>query len=162
MKRGQYWPFLIVGLLGLALSFNLSLLVYSLNDPSFAVEKDYYKKAINWDKKVAQEERNRRLGWRIVLPKKMAAHSQKRRLCLQLHDRDGSELLAAQIQVIAFHNARASQQLQAHFLRHPTHGYCSPLLLARQGLWEFRFTIIHRGRFFTHTHRRSLAAASKG
>ena len=35
-------------------------------DPGFALERDYYQKAVNYDRVIAQRGENARLGWSVV------------------------------------------------------------------------------------------------
>ena len=67
MRKGWLWPVLVVGLLLVSVTANLVILFVATNDPSFAVEKDYYTKAVNWDEKRAQDARNLALGWNVDL-----------------------------------------------------------------------------------------------
>ena len=54
MKRGWGWPVFLVGLLVAGVGVNLVLLVAATGDPSFAVERDYYRKGMEWDRTLAQ------------------------------------------------------------------------------------------------------------
>src|SRR5690606_17828420 len=57
-------PVLILGggLLGLGVMTALAM-----DDPRFALERDYYRKAVEHDAQRAQEARNRELGWELYL-----------------------------------------------------------------------------------------------
>ena len=63
--KGWYWPVAIVGLLVGGAAANIGLMIVANRDATFAVEPDYYRKAVDWDRTMAQEARNVELGWRV-------------------------------------------------------------------------------------------------
>ena len=63
--KGRYWPVAIVGLLVSGAAANIGFMVVASRDATFAVEPDYYRKAVDWDRAMAQEARNVELGWRV-------------------------------------------------------------------------------------------------
>jgi len=67
MKKGWYWPFFLVGLQASGVGANLYFMSRAISDPSFAVEPDYYAKAIAWDAHQAQARDNAELGWELKL-----------------------------------------------------------------------------------------------
>ena len=62
--KGWYWPVAIVGLLVGGAAANIGFMIVANRDATFAVEPDYYRKAVDWDRAMAQEARNVELGWR--------------------------------------------------------------------------------------------------
>ena len=50
MRKPWFWPAMIVGLLLLAVGANVGLMIVASSDPSFAVEEDYYDKAVPTEK----------------------------------------------------------------------------------------------------------------
>ena len=63
MKPRYFWIGLVVALLALSVGVHAVLLIASINDPSFAVEPDYERKARNYDEIQRQREASRALGW---------------------------------------------------------------------------------------------------
>ena len=61
--KGWFWPAVIVGLLLSGAAANIGFMIVANRDQSFAVEPDYYRKAVDWDRRMAQETRNAELGW---------------------------------------------------------------------------------------------------
>src|SRR5512136_3054494 len=114
MKRGWYWPFLLVGLLAAGVGANVYFLARAVGDPSFAVEPDYYAKAVAWDAHQAQARENADLGWSVtidVAPADLATG--RARVVAKLVDRDGRAVPGASVGLEAFHNARAADVRKA-------------------------------------------------
>ena len=66
MKRGAWWPIGITTVLATTVAANLWVMRIANDDPSFAIEPDYYQKAIMWDSTLAQARRDAILGWRLT------------------------------------------------------------------------------------------------
>jgi nitrogen fixation protein FixH len=159
-RRGGHWPYLIVALLGVSLSANLALLVLAVDDPSFAVEPEYYEKAMAWDARRAQERRNEELGWSLALEVTAAeALPGSRRVEVLLLDAGGRPLDGATVRLETFHNARAGSIYQAALTEEGEGRHAAVLPLRRPGLWEFRFTVEHGGETFTETLVRDVWSA---
>ena len=62
MKKGSLWPWVIGGALVLHVLVSLAVVFFATTDASYAIEEDYYQKAINWDEKRAQDRTNNELG----------------------------------------------------------------------------------------------------
>lgn len=152
MSKGWYWPWLLGGLMTLVLGINLAFVYVATTDPSFAVEENYYRKALDWDRKRDQDRINAELGWTIDLAVTPATADGGRRLLARLLDERGVPVEGASVHVEAFHNARAAYVLEAD-LRPVAQGpgYSASLPLRRPGLWEFRFDVRRGGQRFTYT-----------
>jgi nitrogen fixation protein FixH len=137
MKKGWQWPWAIGGLLGLCVAANVSLLVYANSDPGFAVEPDYYQKALDWDQHMAQERVNADLGWQATI-RTVASSQGTMRVSARLLDADGSAVAVDSVDVLAFHNARAMDVLEATLVRGQDGTYDAELPIRKGGLWEFR------------------------
>lgn len=154
-KKGWYWPLLIVVLSAIVLIPNAILVYVATNDPSFAVEEDYYRKGLAWDETMNQERRNEALGWTVDVgfvpgdPGRVRVHA-------EILDREGREIDGAAVHVAMFHNARASNILTATMSPDGEGGYVASLPLRRAGLWELRFEILSGDDRFTHTTVREL------
>ena len=66
MKRGSWWPIGITAVLATTVAANVWVATIASDDPSFAIEPDYYAKAIAWDSTLAQARTNATLGWRLT------------------------------------------------------------------------------------------------
>ncbi len=160
-KKGSYWAYAPVVLLGFLMSIVGAMVVISTNDPNFAVEPDYYQKAVDWDKKRAQDAENERLGWKVSWTFEAASvQGGDDNVGLQLDDAEGAPLEGAIVSIEAFHNAHAAE-IQSVSLRDEGAGrYRGKLRLSRSGVWEFRLLVTHHGYTFTRVHRAEFAANS--
>lgn len=89
-SRARWWPFFIIVLLVGGAGANVALMVIATRDPSFAVEPDYYQKALRWDEAMTQESHNAALGWSVAVGVDAATRSGPTRIVLRVSDRDGA------------------------------------------------------------------------
>jgi hypothetical protein len=153
----SFWALVPVVLLGFLMSIVILMVAISANDPGFAVEPDYYKKAVDWDAHQAQVGANDRLGWQVrwhVTP--ASALSPEARVELELFDRSGRPITGAMAEMNAFHNARAGQIQSLTLIEGDPGQYVTALEVHRAGLWEFRVRLSHQGDIFTHTQQIDL------
>jgi len=155
--RGRHWPWLLGALLGTAVLANAVLLLKAHDDPSHAVEPDYYRKALAFDETIAQRRRNNALGWSLALEINARPSPYASLLRARLTDRAGAPLHAAELTLEAFHKARGRRRLRARFAARPDGSYQARLPLRRSGLWELRFVVERAGQRFTRTVEREIA-----
>jgi nitrogen fixation protein FixH len=150
MKKGWYWPFLLVGLLASGVGANLYFMSRAVSDPSFAVEPDYYAKAIAWDAHQTQARDNAALGWTLALDVAAADPGTGRaRVVASLLDRNGLPVRGLTVALEAFHNARASQVVKATLAETAEHAYAADVAVSRPGFWEFRVAAARGTEVFT-------------
>jgi nitrogen fixation protein FixH len=157
--KGWYWPAGLVALLVAGAATNVALMLVATGDPSFAVERDYYGKALRWDEAMAQAERNGALGWSVT-PQldPLPGAAGLMRLQARVTDAAGIALADAVVRVEVFHGARAGQVAAAELRRVDGH-HVATLPMARPGLWELRFRVEHRGQVFTEVLTREVPGA---
>ena len=156
--RGWYWPVVIVVLLVGSAGANIGFMIVANRDASFAVEPDYYRKAVEWDQAMAQEARNAELGWTVSARLGLAGAEQAW-LIAAVRDRAGAPITGAAVTVEAFPSARAREI--ASFTLEPTGDagvYAAALPSGRPGLWELRVRVTRGGEVFTRTLSQDLAA----
>ena len=102
-RRGLFWILVPVVLLTLSLLGALTTAAIAVSDPSFAVEPDYYKKALHWDQHQTALERSARLGWSVALRTEPAIVGAE--LVVELRDRQGQPVEGADVRVEAFHKS---------------------------------------------------------
>jgi len=156
--RGWYWPVVIVVLLVGSAGANIGFMIVANRDASFAVEPDYYRKAVEWDRAMAQEARNTELGWTVSARLEPTA-ADRARLVAAVRDRAGAALTGADVRVEAFPSARAREI--ASVALEPGGGagvYTGLLPSARPGLWELRVQVTRGAEVFTRTLSQDLAA----
>ena len=108
MKRGMWWPIGLAGVLAATVAANIWVAAIANDDPSFAIEPDYYRKAVAWDTTLAQARHNALLGWRLTPAMSAIASDGSSLLSARLTDSTGSEISGAVIRVSALAVARAS------------------------------------------------------
>jgi nitrogen fixation protein FixH len=156
--RGWYWPVLIVALLVGGAGANIAFMIVANHDPSFAVEPDYYRKAVDWDRSMEQEARNAKLGWQVSAVLEPGAKG-RARLVVQVRDRAGAPLTGSTVAVEAFPSARAREIATFALVPAGEAGvYAVTLPRARPGLWELRLRVARGDVVFTHTLSQDLAA----
>jgi nitrogen fixation protein FixH len=159
MTRGWLWPAGIVALLSTSAAGNIAFMVLANRDASFAVERDYYRKAVEWDRTMAQRAANAELGWQASARFEPAADGGAR-LVVRLRDRAGAPIDGATVEVEAFANARA-RDVHALVL-HPLGGgaYGARLAAPRSGVWEVRVAAMRNGHRFAQVLSDELPRAS--
>lgn len=154
MKRGAAWPIAVGVILGTCVAANIWIIHIANSDPSFAIEENYYQRAVHWDDEMAQQRRNQELGWRLLPSLSgIGRDSGGAELRVALRDAAVSPITGAAITVRAVHLARANQPLEATLLADAGGGYTAQLPIRRPGLWELRFEVRRGGERFTATER---------
>jgi nitrogen fixation protein FixH len=158
MSKAALWPVLVVALLAAGVGANLAFMVIAAGDPSFAVERDYYRRAVEWDRTLEQRRANDALGWRLSCRLDPAAGpAPAGELAVRLEDRAGTPLSGARVTLEAFHYARASQVVEGVLAPEAPGTYVARLPIARPGLWEMRFRAERGAEVFTHVLRVDVA-----
>lgn len=151
VQRGRpwLWPLGLALALAVSAGINIGFMIVANRDASFAVEPDYYRKSLEWDQTMAQEDTNRALGWRLAVAGEGASLPGRLRLVARLTDRAGQPLEGAAVVVEARHGARAAEPVGG--VLEPDGGgrYAAELPLVRPGLWELRFDVRRGGDLFT-------------
>ncbi|MEM6273781.1 MAG: FixH family protein [Myxococcota bacterium] len=144
-KDGRYWPFLLTALLVGGVGMNIAMVLRAADDPSFAVEEDYYKRAVEWDQHRAAVRESKALGWSIRIDPRLERSGPSHHIVLDadIVDRFGRPVSDATVQVKAVHLARAAYPLHATMDRKRDR-FSAVLNSNRAGQWEFSF-VVERG-----------------
>lgn len=155
-QRRRFWPWpgMIFALLGINISIVGLTAFLALSDSSFAIEPDYYRKAMQWDQTALQRERNSELGWTVESPPSPAGLP----VVLRLRDRDGAAVSGAKVEVIAFHNAHAGDRLQTTLSEIEPGMYRSNEALIRTGQWQLRIVAQRGDELFTAEQAHAVSA----
>jgi len=156
--RASLWPWVPALLLVSLLGTQLAVLASALDDPSFAAEPDYYRKALDWDARQAAVRDSRALGWTARVTAGPATHA-SRAVSLSLIDAHGAPVSGAIVRAIAFANARSTQIRELTFLEAAPGIYRAELGPARLGIWELRCTATREKQRFETTLRVELEDA---
>lgn len=144
--RGWQWPVFVVALLLINIVIASFAIYYASTDKTFAVEPDYYRKAMNWDSYAAMRDASVKLGWRLTPRVEPAPDaSRKPRFVLEVKDQMGKPVSDVQFRGLAFHHARAADRLDLALANSGNGVYECEAALNRPGLWEVRL-IASRGR----------------
>lgn len=153
MKPGMGWPLGITIILGATIAANIVVMRIANDDPAFAVEPDYYRKAVQYDSTMAQQRANISLGWGIVTALDPIGDGTHTRLAVQLLDASRSPLPGARVAVMARFNARANDTLTAVLDEEAPGRYVTTLPIARPGEWEVRVDASHGSQHFSASTR---------
>ena len=161
MRQPWFWPAVIVGLLMLGVGANVGLLIVASSDPSFAVESDYYAKAVRWDEKRAQDAANDALNWNLTLSTETTVDAGVPVVQVGVHltDRDGAPVDGAEVSLETFHLARSADPLRATPEAAGPGWYVARVPMRRPGLWEFRFEITRGTEHFTERMQQEVRTA---
>jgi len=152
----RLWPWvpamLLVGLVGT----QLTVLASVLDDPTFATEGDYYRKAVDWDAHMARQRRSQALGW-TARARTAESGSASLQLVVEIADARGVAISGARAHGVAFPNVRADRPLELA-LEEATPGvYRATLPMPRAGLWELRLLATRGADAYETTLRFDLA-----
>jgi len=150
------WPGMIIALLVLHILAVVSAVFVATRDRSFAVEPNYYQKALHWEDTLRQREANQRLAWQVALELGGDRSTGQRLVSCRLSDSQGRPLEGGLIDLVAFAHARGNDRFAA-VLEESTPGrYEGAVRMPRGGTWEFRL-VIHRGpETFTYEEQRKV------
>lgn len=158
-RRALHWPFAMVLLLAAVVVTNIRVAMIAADDPSFAIEPDYYRKAVAWDSAMAQAERNVALGWKVVPSLDAFTPDSGAALRVRLLDATGAPVSQAEISVTALHNARAADAHTLSMHADGDRGYVVTLPVDRAGQWELRFDVVRGAdRYTTSTRIEAIPA----
>lgn len=158
-QRHASWlgPAIVVGMLSAHVLLCVAMIVLASTNPSFAVEPDYYRKALAWDNTARQQRRNAELGWTAGLELGEAPSAiGERELRFRLQTADGRALDGAAVELEAFPHSRGNER---HSVRMTSAGdgvYVAGLRFEPRGLWEFRFSVQRGPETFTHVVKRDV------
>jgi nitrogen fixation protein FixH len=140
MKRGAGWPIAIAALLGTCVGANLWLLNVASSDPAFAVERDYYQRAVNFERELAGWRDLEESGWRI-LPAIDSVRSNSSILVSLTLQRRQYPVDGASVQLRAAHVAYARTPIVTAMRPAGEGRYQVWLRGLRRGLWDLTFEV---------------------
>lgn len=141
-SSGTLWSWVPAMLLTSMLVGLGTMAFIAIDDPSFALEPNYYDKAVHWDRSQAQARDSQALGLRLTLLQPLSISSPAEvELVLSIRDREDLPLRGAKVDLEAFPNAYAAR-VQHVSLREASPGvYRVKLAHGVRGLWELRFVV---------------------
>lgn len=141
---GPLW--LVGGLLCLNFTVVGVTLYLAHSDPTFAVEPDYYGKAIRWDADEAARERATALGWTLEVDAAAGLSSTgMRTLTIRLRDRESQPVMGAVVETESFSHRVASRRFAGACVERGPGIYQIDVPFLGEGLHEVRAAISARG-----------------
>ncbi len=155
-SSGALWAWLPVLLLGSMLAGLGTLTYIAVDDPHFALEPNYYDKAVHWDQARDAARRSREAGFHVELGP-LVERGGVATLELSLRDRTNQPVSGASVTVEAFPNAYATR-VERLRLREVSPGkYVGELRRAVPGLWELRLSARAAAQRFQQVLRRDVS-----
>jgi nitrogen fixation protein FixH len=158
-KKGSvyFWPAVVIGLLSAQVLLMAVVVIIATHDQAFAVEPDYYQKALSWNDLAAQQRENERLAWLVdlTLGDKVDPIGNRDLIC-HLTNSDGTALDGAKIEVLHFPHARGQQRSTVELEAHGKGDYATPVRFQRKGMWEFQIKITRGPDIFTKVVKRDV------
>jgi len=155
-SKGSIWAWVPALLLGSMLAGLGTLAYLAIDDPHFALEPNYYDKAVHWDRTREQARQTDALGLQLSLAPLRLSPSGNIELELRVADRTGQPLEAAEVRLQAFPNAYAQRSQVVALVPSAPGVYRAKLSHGSVGLWELRFSIQHRTGQSISTLRRDV------
>lgn len=157
MKKGWHWPWLIATLIFFTAGFQGWLIYAATHDSTMAIEPDYYRKAVAWDERMAQDSVNESLRWTARL-EVGAVSGDGAQVTVRLGDSSGAPVRSARVRVVAIHNLDGAHHIEGVLRAQGDGSYAALLPLDRTGLWEVRVDAIRGREHFTASLRADAAA----
>ena len=141
MKRGIQWPIGVALVLATTVVGDVWIAIVASRDRAFAVEPDYYQKAVHFDDELARPAASARLGWTVTPTLQLGRLGSPGTVSIVVRDAADAPVTGARVELLAMHNARATHQLVAALAERGGGAYAAPLDAERPGEWELRFVI---------------------
>lgn len=159
MKPGMGWPIAVAAILGATVVANIAVMRVANDDPSFAIEPDYYAKAIAFDSSAAAARRSAALHWTVTTATTATtASTGERILQLTLADSLGHPITGAHVTSEALFIARANRVITATLTESAPGHYEAPAAAMQPGQWEVRIAAVRGAAHFVSTMRTEVPA----
>lgn len=162
MKPGMAWPIGITAILATSVVGNLIMMRVANDDPSFAIETDYYQRAVDFDTTMHQQSRSDALGWTASATIGEVSNG-KGVLRVQLRGKNAEPVAADSVLAVAFFNGRANDREHLTLVRAPsdTSGiYLHDVAVAHAGQWVVMIDAWRGTEHFVETARVEVASAA--
>lgn len=162
MKKGIGWPIGVAMILGATVAANLVVMRLANDDPAFAIEPDYYKKAVAFDSTLAEERRSLDLGWTAMSSLAKSVRDGESTLTVTLVDAHQQPVSGATVTVVALANARANDRLTASLQEVAPGRYQTDLAVHFAGQWEVRVDAVRGAEHFFASTRTDVPRGASG
>lgn len=134
LPASRRWPLLVITALAAQMGFGVWMMRVAGSDPNFAIEPDYYARAVHWDARMEQARRDLALGWRAVATLTRSA-GQPTSLVVSVVDSLGAPLVIDSLRADVLPVAHASRTRTLTLAR-VGEKWEAQLRDAETGLWE--------------------------
>jgi nitrogen fixation protein FixH len=138
IRKERIWPTIVVVVLAGYVVFGVVAARVASHDPHYAIEPDYYRKAVAWDSTLAQGRRSEALGWTLTPALGPIGDGAATVLTIDLRDSTGAAVQDADVSVEARQVAHADDVVRSALERVGDGTYVARMAIGRPGLWECR------------------------
>lgn len=153
MKPGMGWPIGVAVILGATVVGNLVMMKVANGDPSFAIEPNYYQKAVQFDSTMAEAKRSAALGWSATSTIVASGAANAHTVTVHLLDAQLQPVQGATVTITALFNARANDVLSATLHESAPGLYEASLAARYPGQWEVRVDAVRGTDHFVESTR---------
>lgn len=159
MKSGMQWPIGIVAILAASVAGNVAFMRAANNDPSFAIEPEYYQKAVAYDTIMSEAKLSAALGWSAITSLELGSSGQGM-LQTQLKGPSGESVDADSVIAQAFFIARANNVVKVRLTGSGDGSgvYRALIPVLHMGQWEIRVDAFRNQEHYISTVRRDVSA----
>lgn len=137
----RFWAWVPLLLLGSMLLGLGTLAHIAMDDPHFALEPNYYDKAVHWDSARAERSESRAVWLHLTLTEPRVDASGSAELELRITDAAGAAFPNAAVAAVAFPNAFATRIQRLTLTEAGPGVYRAKLERSVLGVWELRITV---------------------
>lgn len=145
--RAWVWPVAVVGMLSVSMTVCAITVIAAVSDPSYAIENDYYQKAVDWDQSREIQRASEQLGWECDA----TLVTDRGVLTITLQDEEGVWITDASVRATVFHHARRGDAQQLVLTSQGDGSYTAVLKRPREGQWQVRLRASRGRDQFVHT-----------
>jgi nitrogen fixation protein FixH len=143
---------IVVGILGTSWIVCGITVYAAVTDESFAIEDDYYERAVTWDETMAAKRASAALGWSATMTVSAAdPHTNRRWLTVSVVDAAGEPVALDGAQAVAFHHARRGEAREVKLRSTGDGTAAGELGVGADGLWQVRLRAVRAGDVFLDT-----------
>lgn len=155
IASGKVWPMLVCAFIALDVVIVGVTIIAAHSDPSFAVEPDYYSKALHWDDAREEQERSNLTGWSADL-----AVAVDRLVEVRLTSSKGAPVEGAVVSAECFARLRAKDRSALTFTEVSPGVYRAALGAGQSGRWIFRVRAMREEECFVGAFERPVAGSA--
>lgn len=164
--RRIIWPGGLLAMIGALVCVDVTMLVISSGDPSFAVVEVDGDPSEAWNRSAQQRAASERLGWNaeLAVAPADAAEADLGTLRVVLTDRDQEPLRGMDLEATGYHLARAADRQQLLFtaVEGIPGAYEASIDLNRAGIWRFELVGVRAGQRFQTRIDRMIQSQDAG